>query len=492
MKLRVRVMKIVTGGPFVIIINSKDAQVLDLEVLGRVRIRGKKRDVVAVADLAADELFVKQGEIVLLWDLAQELGVKEGEELEIHTEINPRSLMFIKKKLDGKGLNESEVSEIIKDLVENALTEVETTFFVAGCYRNGLSLDESAFLTKAIVRNGGRLNFEKKPVLDKHSIGGISGNRTTMIVVPIIAAAGFFIPKTSTRSISSPSGTSDTMEVLAPVAHSKEKIMSIVKKTKGCMVLGGTLDLASADDLLIKVERPLSLDPEGILLASIMAKKVAANVSHVVIDIPVGGEAKITSRKGARNLSGKFVALGRRVGIRVKAVITDGSEPIGWGVGPALEARDVLEVLHGRGPGDLRKKSLFLAASLLRMVGVKNAEKKVKDLLDSGAALKKMREIVGEQGGNAEITAEEIKVGKFVYEIRARMSGKISKVSNSLVCRIAKAAGAPANKGAGVLLNKKVKDSVKKGELVFKIYAESEEKLEYAKSLLKEEVFVIR
>lgn len=491
MRLRVRVVDVLTGGPFIAILNSKDAEVLDVNALDRVRLRNK-REIVCVADVSEGKEVVKPGEVVLFLDVARELGTKKGESVDVLPKEKPRSLVLIKKKLDGGVLSEKEVNAIVKDIVENALSEVETTFFVAGCYRNGMSLDESAFLTRAIVRNGGRLTFKKRFVLDKHSIGGVSGNRTTPIVVSIVAAAGFLIPKTSTRSITSPVGTSDCVEVLAPVAHSKKQIMRIVKKTNGCMVWGGTLDFASADDKLIKIERPLSLDPEGILLASILAKKSAANSTHIVIDIPVGKEAKIRSRRQAMELARKFVSLGEKLGMKVKPVITDGSQPIGWGVGAALEARDVLEVLTGCGPEDLRKKSLFLAGTLLGMVNVRNSFGKAKEILESGAALAKMREIIAAQGGNEKVVPQDIALGKFRYEVHAKVSGVVAEISNNCVSRLAKAAGAPNDKGAGVFLHRKVGEKVKKGGVLFTVYAESQEKLKYVRSLLDCETFVIR
>jgi len=250
------------------------------------------------------------------------------------------------------------------------------------------------------------------PICIHNCVGGVPGNRTTMIIVPILTAAGFTIAKTSTRSITSPSGTADTMEVLAPVSHSLEKIKKIIKKTKGCIIWGGTLDLAAADDKLIKLERPLSLDPEGILLASILAKKLAVNSTHILIDIPYGKGAKIETKKEAKRLKRKFTHLGKLLGMQTKAIITDGSQPIGNGIGPALEAKDVLSVLSNKGPEDLKKKSLLMSAKLLKMAGVKNSTKVAKKILESGKAYKKMQEIIKAQGGK-KIDPEKIKIGKY-------------------------------------------------------------------------------
>jgi len=293
MKLKVKILQIVTKGPLIGILNKADAQRLDLNPLDRVKIKkGQKSKIVAI-DIAYGKKEVDQGTIGLFLDVAEEINLREGDEVETSLEMKPESLLYIKKKLDKKELDKKEIDKIIKDLITNKLTEVETTYFVAGCYINGMTMNESAFLAEAIVNNGGRLKFNKKPVVGKHCVGGLAGNRTTPIVVSIVAAAGITIPKTSTRSITSPSGTADMVECFAPVSHSREKIIEIVEKTNACMVWGGTLDLASADDKLIQLEKTLSLDPEGFLLASILAKKSSEDCSQVLIDIPLGEEAKI-------------------------------------------------------------------------------------------------------------------------------------------------------------------------------------------------------
>lgn len=487
MKLRAKIINITVGGGFIVVLNKADAIALDVMPSDRVSILSKSKKAVAVIDLAASNLELEPGEIGVFLDLAKEINVFPGEFLKIKYEPKPASLVYIKKKLDKQTLNEKETNAIISDVVGNKLTEIEMACYVSACYSNGMSLDESAYLTKAIVNHGTKLEFNFKPIVDKHCIGGIPGNRTTLIMVPILAAAGLKVPKTSTRSITSPAGTSDTMEVLAPVTFSKDKIMEIVKRTGACMVWGGTQDLASADDKLIKIEKPLNLDPEGILLASILAKKSSANSTHVLIDIPVGKEAKIEDKGKAKELCKKFEILGEKIGIKIKAIITDGSQPIGDGIGPALEARDCLLVLQNLGPKDLRDKSIDMAVMLMEMVGIKKARNKVIKILESGAAEKKMREIIKAQGGNPNIQPEQIKLGQFKHELFANKSGKIKCISNKIMARIAKTAGAPTNKGAGIDLKVRLNCKVNKGDLLYIVHAETKEKLNYAIEILKEE-----
>ncbi|MBI2148617.1 AMP phosphorylase [Candidatus Woesearchaeota archaeon] len=481
MKFKAKILNIATKGPLIAILNKIDVQTLSLIALDRIRIKKKDKSKVVAIDIAYGKKEVMPGEIGLFLDIADELGIKERDEIEIFLEAKPESLQYIKKKLDKKELNKYEIDKIIKDLLANKLTEVEVTYFTAACYINKMTLEESAYLAEAIVNNGGKLKFNKKIIVGKHCIGGLSGNRTTPIVVSIVAAAGITIPKTSTRSITSPAGTADCFEVLAPVSHSKEKIIDIVKKTNGCMVWGGTLDLASADDKLIQLEKPLSLDPEGFLLASILAKKSAEDCTHVLIDIPIGPEAKIKEKKEAKNLSEKFIKLGKKLNIKIKTIITDGSQPIGNGIGPALEAKDVLLIIKNKNcPKDLKKKSLYMAGIIFEMVGYKNGNKKALEILESGKAYKKLQEIIKEQGGNPNIQPEDIKIGEYKYTFKSHKNGKIKHISNALVTRIAKSAGAPNDKGAGVYLHKKVGDKVNTNEQLFTIYAESKDKLTFS------------
>src|SRR3989344_715924 len=201
------------------------------------------------------------------------------------------AIAAIRRKLVGNKLSYKEIFSIMDQISQNKLGDVLTTYFAASGFSKGFSDEEIFFLTKAMVETGQKLKF-KGIVADKHSIGGIPGTRTTMIVVPIIAASGFKIPKSSSRAITTPSGTADDMEVLAKVQFSKEKIYEIVKKTKGCIVWGGSFSVAPADDIIINVEKPLLFESYDKIVVSIMAKKIAFGSNHVVIDLPYGDSVK--------------------------------------------------------------------------------------------------------------------------------------------------------------------------------------------------------
>ncbi|MBS3097534.1 AMP phosphorylase [Candidatus Woesearchaeota archaeon] len=489
MKLKVKDLDISTGGPLIAILNWKDSSELDLHYLDRIKIiKGKKIETVTI-DIAQSKKMVSSGRIGLFEEVLQSLNLKDGDIIKIIPARKPTSIDYIKKKLDGFKLDKKEIEQIVWDIVNNKLSDIELTYFVAACYANELDLEETTILTNAMAKYGNTLKLKRYPIMDKHSVGGVAGNRTTMIIVPIIAAAGLTIPKTSSRSITSPAGTADTVEVLTNVNISINKMKRIVEKTNGCLVWGGGLDLAPADDKIIKVEKPLAIDAKSQLLASVMAKKASVSATHLLVDIPSGKGSKISSKEKARKLKGDFISLGKELRIKVRVIITDGKEPIGNGIGPALEARDVLWILGNdkRGPKDLRMKALKMAGLMLEMggkAGKGNGFKLALDILKSGKAYKKIVEIIKAQGGR-EVDPDGIELAPVTYDYSAYKDGVIKEISNRAISKTARVAGAPQDKGAGIYLRKHVGDKVKKGEALFTIYAPNKDKLDYVKDVIK-------
>ena len=489
MKLRVKHLGLSSGGPLIVIVHSLDAKKSGLSALDRVRLKHNKNEAIAVVNISYN---TKQGYIGLFDEVIEKLNVKTNNDIEVHYENKPLSIGYITDKLSGGVLNENQIKEIIDDIVKNKLSEVEASYFIAGIYVHGLNEDEILSMIKAMVSEGKPIRWNKKIVLDKHSTGGTAGNRTTMIIVPIIAAAGICIPKTSSRAITAPAGTADSMEVLANVSFSADKIKEIVNKTNGCMVWGGTLDLASADDKLIKIEKTLGLDPEGSLLCSVLSKKKAVGATHVLIDVPYGEGAKINNKKKAKRLKKQFIRIGKRLGLKMKVILTDGSEPIGNGIGSSLEARDVLKVLRCEEdmPQDLKNKAVMMAGLMLEMVG-KGDEKTAKEILESGKAYSKMKEIIKAQGGNEKIKPSEIKLGKYSYVLTSKKTGVVKHIDNQLINQIARFSGAPGDKGAGVYLHVHRNDNVKIEDKLLTIYSENSDKLGHSLKLLKNEVMAI-
>ena len=400
---------------------------------------------------------------------------------------------MIKKKLKGHPLDEDEFFEIVKDVVDDRLTDIEKTYFVSACYNHELSIDETIYFTKAMVNTGDVLKF-KGLVADKHCIGGVAGNRTTAFVVPIIAAAGYTMPKTSSRSITSPAGTADTIEVLANVSLSPNKIKEVVRETNACMVWGGGLSIVPSDSKLIRIEHSISLDPIGQMIASVLAKKIAMGATHCLIDIPVGKGAKVETRRKAIFLKKRFIKVANALNLKLKVLITDGSEPIGNGIGPALEARDLLWTLgnHPLASKQLRDKGVNLAGQLLKLLGEKHPFELANKLLEDGSALRKFNEILKAQG-LIENQAKKIKLGKFVTGLKSDVSGKIKHIDNHFISTLAKIAGAPSDKGAGVYINFHKGRSISKGDVLLKIYSESKDKLNDAyKFASNHEIFIIK
>ncbi|MBR9692369.1 AMP phosphorylase [Candidatus Woesearchaeota archaeon] len=485
MKLKVRLVGIETGFTPVVTINHLDAIRYDLHPRDRVTVEtiGKgKRKVIAAVDVISTDKSIKQGEVGVLVEVTEELSLKEGDIVDIHPAPKPDSLKYIKRKMDGEALSARELDRIVKDIVAGSLSEVELSFFVAAVVMNPLSLEEITGLTRALTRNGSRFSTKKRPVVDKHCIGGIPGNRTTMIVVPILAAFGLTLPKTSSRAITSPAGTADTMETLADVELSLEKMEKVVAETGACIAWGGSLGLAPADDRIIRIEKPMSIDASGLMLSSVMAKKFSVGATHILIDIPYGRSAKVSSRFKAEELKQHFLSLGTLLGMKLTVMLTDGNQPIGNGIGPVLETRDVLAVLQNKpdAPQDFKEKSLRLAAELLEFAGglSKRASYEVaKDVLESGSAWKKMQEIIAAQGP----PKEQFKLGHLRTKLLATHAGTVKSIDNKAISKLARLAGAPITKGAGLYLHKKVGDKVKKGEPLYTAYADSTEKIRHVK-----------
>lgn len=484
MELVVKDMDIATGDIQILILNKKDAQELDLHPMDRIVITRGNKKTIAILDIAESKKAVPPGHVGLFEETLDAISAKHGDKVHIDIADKPESVAYIKKKLDGEHLNSKELFAIVNDIVDSNLTDVELTSFVIASYTRGMSMKEVAELTKAMAQTGDSLKFDKYPVVDIHSIGGVPGNRTTMIVVPILVAAGCIVPKTSSRAITSPAGTADTMEVLCPVSLPINKLKKIIDDVGGFIIWGGAVNLAPADDKIIRVEHPLSIDAEGQMLASIMAKKASVGATHLLMEIPIGPGTKVKNKKQAKHLSKHFAELGNELKIKIKTIITDGSQPIGNGIGSILEARDVIWTLKCSdcAPQDLVKKSLWMSGILLEFAG--KAKKgqgynMANRLLTTGAAYGAMMRIVEAQGGKIP-DPEKLHPDTKKYDFKAQKTGKIQSIQNETIAKVARLAGAPIDPEAGIYLYKHCGDKVKKGEKIMTIYSRSAHKLSYA------------
>jgi AMP phosphorylase len=270
-----------------------------------------------------------------------------------------------------------------------------------------------------------------------------------------------------------------------PVNLGVEEMRRVVEKTNGCIVWGGTLSLAPADDAFIHVEYPLSIDP--LMLASIMSKKKAVGAEYLVIDIPTGRGTKMKTIGEADLLSKDFIELGRKLNIKTECVLTYGEQPVGKNIGAGLETREALEILMRKSNvPDVFDKVVHVAGTLMDMVGLKNGEDMAREIIRSGKAEKKLREIIYHQGGDSEIKPDEIEIGQYGVDITSEENGSVLWIDNAALVSVARAAGSPKDKRSGIVLNKKLGDHVKKGDLLFTIYSDKTTKLSAAEKEVSE------
>lgn len=390
------------------------------------------------------------------------------------------SLRYVRSKIYGNEINALEFQDIIDDIVAGKYSNVHLASFITACSKDNLSIKEIIDLTKAMIQSGERLIWEYPSVMDKHSVGGIPGNRTTPIVVSIVAAAGLIIPKTSSRAITSPAGTADTLETMTIVNMSVPKIREVVNKEGGCFVWGGAINLSPADDIIIRVERSLDLDPEGQMVASVLSKKAAAGATHVLIDMPVGPTAKIRSEEMFLKLEKYFSIVGRAVGLDVKVIKTEGIQPLGKGIGPSLEAKDILSILRNEKiiSFELKNRSIELAACLLEIgkkISIESARIMARDILENGSAYKKFIAICEAQGGFHEPGS-----AAYTHDVVAAHNGIVTAIDNRNLSMVAKLAGAPHDPSAGIEFFVKRGMKVEIGQILFRIHAETKGELTYS------------
>ena len=476
MNLKTKIQHIDAVKP-IIVLNLEDAKELGVHPSDRVKISSNGKTAIAIVNTTTKS--VNEGEIGVFDEVERELSLKDGDVVSLQIANRPKSLMFIRKKMDGLKLNDTEIRTIVQDIVDDNLSDIETAAFVVSSYMRPYEMDETVSLANAMVDTGETLDFGDN-VVDKHCIGGVAGNRTTMLLVPILAAAGLTMPKTSSRAITSASGTADTMEVLSDVSFKPDEIKEIVNKTGGCIVWSGALNLAPADDKIIKVRYPLSLDPKSQLLASIMSKKKSVGSNYLIVDIPVGKGAKIKKWEEGKALAYDFVNVGKNMNIVVKCLITDGNFPIGRGIGPSLEAVDVLLALGNKGPRDLINKALDMAAAGLELAGKRDGRVIAEKILHLGKAKQKMKEIIEAQGGNSGVKLSDIPIGDKTYIVKSERKGSVRRIDNKFINMIARAAGAPKDAGAGIYLHVGGGDNIKIKDPLFTIYSEHERKLDNA------------
>lgn len=475
----------VDAGKYEIVLNIEDARDFSVYREDRMKVRGKDRGLTAKVNVT--DTLIEKGTVGMFNNTYESLRLAEGERVRLIPTSKPESVEYIKKKMEGEELTKDELYSIIKDIVSGSISDIELAAYVTACYTRGLSLNETENLTKAMVDTGDVLDFDREPILDFHSIGGLPGNKVTLLVVPVVAAAGLIIPKTCSRAISSACGTADILETIANVTLSLKDIKRIAEEIGGTIAWGGAVNIAPADDLIIQAEYPLSIDPYPQVIASIMSKKKAAGAQYLLIDIPMGPGTKVEEPEMARRYASDFVEIGRRLGITVECAVTFGGQPVGSAVGPALEVKEALMALEGkRVRSSTIEKATSLAGILIEAGGSVqkgDGKQRAKELIESGKALKKFKEIIEQQGGDPDVTSDTVPMGKYTHEVVAKAEGYVDQIDNKGIVKIVRRAGGPKDKGAGLWLYKKKGGKVCKGDKLYKIYSDSKRKLEEAKKV---------
>ena len=453
------------------------------EARSRVRIHLGKKSLLATLNAINTDL-LHHNEASLSETAWITLGAQDGDTIAVSHAEPVVSESYVRAKAYGAHLSPPQMTAIVADIAAGRYSDLHLAAFVTACAGDRLDLEETVSLARAMIGVGDRLTWPYPIVGDKHCVGGLPGNRTTLIVVPIVAALGLPIPKTSSRAITSPAGTADTMETLAPVELELDHMRRVVEREGGCIAWGGAADLSPADDIIIRVERPLDFDSDGQLVASVISKKIAAGATHAMFDLPVGPTAKVRTLQAAQRLGQRLSMAGESLGLKVRIVETDGIQPVGRGIGPALEARDVLQILRGdaAGPNDLRQRALLLAGHLLELTGhVTEGQGYASALhaLQTGAAWKKFQAICQAQGG-----LRTPPVATFQHPVVATHSGVLTAIDNRRFAKIAKLAGAPTSPAAGVDLHVKLGDNIGSGQPLYTVHAQSHGELDYTLSYI--------
>ena len=480
MKLKIKEVDVDSSEPGVLI-HDDDCLEIGVQEGDRVKISGPKPTILLVS---RSDTLMERGFMAVSSSVVKKCGLKDGDVVNVVYAPKPDSVRSIRKKMDGERLEKEEIHAVVEDILESNLTKIEISAWLTALYINGMDIGEIADFTVAMAETGDMIRFDRTPVFDFHSLGGVPGNKITPIVVSIVAAAGIMIPKTSSRAISSACGTSDFVETFCNVEIDAESLKEIAQEVGGVFSWGGSMNLAPVDDMVIKVEHPLGINPRAQMLASIMSKKLAMGATHIVVDIPTGAGTKVPTIEVARQYAKDLMELGDRIGMHVECAITYADQPIGYAVGPNLEARECISILEGnKHPAAVIEKACDCAGIILEIAGIPNGAAKAKEILESGDAYRKFMEIVVAQGGRPDLKSDDLKPGMYSYEFRSPKSGYIHAIKNKEIVSVAKAAGAPADKGAGILFSKKKGQRVEEGEVLFTIYADNEAKLRRAKDV---------
>lgn len=464
--------------------NCSEYAIDDIAFLSQVEIQTETSKIYAFLQIVDDDALVSPTELGLNEEAFTDLGETEGTGVTISLAAPAPSRAALKRKIVGNILSPQDYKFIVKDIINRRYSNVDiASFIVAG--GTFISANEVLSLTEALVNNTKLKWPQENIVVDHHCLGGVPGNKTDIIIAAIVGAYGLAIPKTVSKATTSCASVADTMGIMCDVNLTQDKFIELTSTNRAVIADYERLNIAEAVKAIANVERHMGLTQQEFLLTSVLAIKIAAGVTHLLIDIPVGEKSRIKTIYEAIRLRKLAEFVGDRLGVDIEVVITDGNEPIGNGVGAILEARDVVQVLKNKpnAPQDLLEKSLFLAGRILefdpKLRGGSGYEKAAQ-ILQSGQAFEKLNEMIKLQGKK-----EQPVLGSFTRDVLAPVSGEVVGINNVQINRIGIWAGIRQYGGAGIDLFKKVGDTVNAGEPLYRIYACSQEDLELAESVLE-------
>ncbi len=395
---------------------------------------------------------------------------------------------IILKKRNGGKLTKEEIDFFVKGVTDKTIELYHISALMMAIYFQGMDEEETLNLTLAMSDSGERMNLEKIEGIkvDKHSTGGV-GDKTTLAVVPIVAACGVKVAKMSGRGLGHTGGTIDKLESIEGFQTSvePEKFFQIVN-THGLCVAGQSMNLAPADKELYALrDVTATVENFSLIASSIMSKKLASGSDCILLDVKVGSGAFMKTYDDAEKLAQAMVKIGNGAGRKTVAVITDMDKPLGNVIGNSIEVIEAIETLKGNGPEDFTLLTKTLSSDLLKMAGIDNAEEKVEEVISNGKALRKLADMVKAQGGNENYVYDTSLFPKaeFTYKIRAEKDGFISHMNaESVGIACAKLGAGREKKGdsidftAGIKLLKKTGDKVSAGEVIAEMYSSDESK----------------
>jgi pyrimidine-nucleoside phosphorylase len=413
---------------------------------------------------------------------------------------------IIIRKRDGATLTRAEIAFAVAGVTSGAIPDYQLAALLMAMLLQGMSDEETVSLTEAMVASGRRMDLSRLPgtKAGKHSTGGV-GDKTSIVVVPLVAACGVVVPKSSGRGLGHTGGTIDKLESIPGfrVAMDRETYLSSLERI-GCAFVGQTADIAPADKKLYAL-RDVTGTVESIPLiaSSIMSKKIAEGTDVLVLDVKVGRGAFMKSESDARRLSQAMVGIGARVGLTTEALLTAMDAPLGRAVGNALEIGECLDTLAGRGPADLEQLSLALATRMLLLAGgaadEKDAERRLRGALASGAALEKFRQVVANQGGDVRIVEDRSRLphAAEIATVTAARPGVVAHIDAAIVGRASMVLGAGRERldatidpGAGLVLRAKPGDRVQRGDALVELHAGAGTRLDEARALMNEAIAI--